>query len=334
MATCSPCQAGYYCPTPSTQTPCPAGTYSAAVSATSSSICSPCPAGAYCLSASAAPTACLPGTYNSQAGGSTSSSCLYAPAGTYTAGSGATAYVNCSAGTYHIGTGGSACTACATGTYGGSAVGLSTPCAPCAANSYCTTPTSQTACPANTYSAAGTSSQLNCSCSVAYTCTYTKSIKTVVTLVNITLAQFNNNTGGVRTAFLQAIALAAGVPVSTVTITNTVALSGGNRRLLLMSENSQQSSPLAHNNLDHPSPPRQDSATGKKPQQIDVYCSISGASGLADLQSQLTKRKLTMRSHEVAPLHSVTARRVWTARSAPPPPAAVVKASSASAGRL
>jgi len=81
-------------------------------------------------------------------------------------------------------------------------------------------------CPANTMSDAfNTSTLLNCRCVAGYVCTYTKRITATVRIPNMTLATF---TSSYQAAFLQAIATAAGVDVSHITI---VSASTASRRL-------------------------------------------------------------------------------------------------------
>ena len=80
---CTPCTAGSYCPA-NTVTPigCPAGTYSSATSATSSSTCQTCLRFNYCPTGSATPTPCANNTENLNTGGTSQSSCQTCPSGT------------------------------------------------------------------------------------------------------------------------------------------------------------------------------------------------------------------------------------------------------------
>ena len=130
-------------------------------------------------------------------------------------------------------------------------------CPLCAANSYCPNSTTIKVCPENTVSNEGSSSLLDCRCAPGFSCTYTKQITAVVTL-NATATSFNDDVGGVKTAFIAAVAAAAGVPVSSVHIGSVSTASG--RRLL---------------SLD--------------PESIRVYATISGATHLRDLGSHLAK---------------------------------------------
>ena len=80
--TCTPCTAGSYCPADTvTSIQCPAGTYSSATSATSSSTCQTCPRFNYCPSGSSAPVPCANNTENLNTGGtSQAASCQQCPA--------------------------------------------------------------------------------------------------------------------------------------------------------------------------------------------------------------------------------------------------------------
>jgi hypothetical protein len=86
----------------------------------------------------------------------------------------------------------------------------------------------------HTTSNAGSFSRLNCKCTPGYSCTYYKKIQAIVTL-NVTITDFNNDVGGVRTAFLAAMAAAANVTSDHVVIngvTVSSAASQQGRRLL------------------------------------------------------------------------------------------------------
>ena len=81
-------------------------------------------------------------------------------------------------------------------------------------------------CPPNTQSVPGnTGSLLGCRCLGGFTCSYTKRLAVTVRIVNMTQANFTTN---YQTSFMRAIAGAAGVSVSQVTMVG--AISG--RRLL------------------------------------------------------------------------------------------------------
>ena len=64
---------------------------------------------------------------------------------------------------------------------------------------------------------------LRCLCAGGFTCAYTKRIVATITLGNTTVAGFNADAGGVRTALVRAVALAAGVPEARVAIQSVVA---------------------------------------------------------------------------------------------------------------
>jgi len=63
--------------------PCPAGTYSAVMGATSSATCSACTAGGYCPAGSSAVTSCPAGTYSAVMGATSSSTCSACIAGSF-----------------------------------------------------------------------------------------------------------------------------------------------------------------------------------------------------------------------------------------------------------
>jgi hypothetical protein len=109
-------------------------------------------------------------------------------------------------------------------------VASSTDCPLCPANYYCPNTTTIKACPANTFSAAGKYSLLDCRCEPGFSCSYTKQINAIITL-NTTATSFTSDIGGVRTAFIKAVAAAAGVPISAVRI-GTIKATTSNRRLL------------------------------------------------------------------------------------------------------
>ena len=144
------------------------------------------------------------------------------------------------------------------------------------ANSYCTNPTTVASCPAHTSSPAGSSSLLQCRCNQGFRCAYTKRITATVTL-NSTVASFNNDTNGVKTAFIAGVAAAAGVAPSQVTI-NGVTPKAGGRRLL---------------------------SAGSF---IEVRTSVEGAERLHRLDHHLSKHSLTLhQGHVWEESHSVLA---------------------------
>jgi hypothetical protein len=72
-------------------------------------------------------------------------------------------------------------------------------------------------------------SQLGCRCNAGYACTYTKRITATVT-INGSMADFNANVGGIHTSFINAIAAAAGVQPSQVSVIGVTPQPGGGRR--------------------------------------------------------------------------------------------------------
>jgi hypothetical protein len=117
------CQAGYTCVGAAAtgyENPCPKGTWSATVGATSSAVCQPCPAGSICAAGSALPTQCPAATYapneNTTARHNADfSNCLACPAGMW-CGIGTIVPTACASGTYST-TGQSSCTKCMKGYY-------------------------------------------------------------------------------------------------------------------------------------------------------------------------------------------------------------------------
>jgi hypothetical protein len=168
---------------------------------------------------------------------------------------------------------------CGLGAYQGS-TGASI-CSTCPVGQYCPSATTSvpSSCPQHTTSVSGSSSLLHCTCVNGFFCSYTKKITAVVTL-NTTLSNFNSDFGGVRTAFIAAVASAAGVVQSKVTI-NGVAQKTGGRRLLSVS-----------------------------PYLIDVRATVHGADRLRDLASHLARHSVHLHhSHTWAEDHSVQPTR-------------------------
>lgn len=91
----------------------------------------------------------------------------------------------------------------------------------------------------HTKSAIGSYSRLNCRCDPGYSCAYYKQIQAIVTL-NSTLADFNNNVDGVRTAFLAAMAAAANVTTDHVTINGVSSRTPGLQARRLLSVSSER----------------------------------------------------------------------------------------------
>jgi len=226
-------------------------------SSASTLTCPNCSSGTYSLAGNTACTNCGYGSYSA----AVSSACTTCPVGTMCNSVTTPAPVNCGQGNYQGSTGQSFCLTCP-------------------ANQYCSSATTQTpaSCPAHTFSANGSYSLLQCECVPGYNCAYKKQITAVVTL-NTTLYNFNNNVNGVQTAFLQAVAAAAGVSPSQVVV-NTVVSSTGNRRLL----------------------------SEKSNKFIDVYASVRGAERLHRLDAHLARHSLTLhKGHSWQEAHSLTA---------------------------
>ena len=261
------CPAGAYCPLTGTSTPttCPVGSYCPSAGA---SVPTVCPAGAYCLSAGAsALVACPAGTYCPSTGASVPTVC---PAATYCPATGASvptpcpvgafcplasasaptpcplgqacptaglaSGANCSAPTYANATGLSACLPCPVGTLNPTnATGRTSVCPACPGNGYyCPSPIQLMQCPASTNTSAkgGASNLLACVCNPGLVCTYYKTISATFTLQNVSLADFNRDLNGVRTAFIASVAAAANVDVSSVTIVSASNATSTSRRLM------------------------------------------------------------------------------------------------------
>ena len=131
-------------------------------------------------------------------------------------------------------------------------------------------------CPPNTGSLADQGSLLDCRCVEGFQCTYTKKISATVTL-NTTKSDFDSDVGGVKTAFLAAIAAAAGVDPSQVVI-NFVS-SGTGRRLL---------------------------SADFHPEFISVRSIVHGATSLEGLSGHLAMHSATLhQGHTWEEMHSV-----------------------------
>ena len=189
--------------------------------------CLGCPAGTYAAAAGASVcVGCASGSYAAESG---SSRCSLCPAGGYAAvvvGCGL-----CGAGTYTSAAGASACVACAAGTYGSHANATANACVGCAAGTYAPAGASVcVGCPAHTSSAYGAAASLmDCACIDGYACVYVKRITVLLTLQNMTLAQF---TPAVQANLVASVASAAHVPVSSVTLVSYAAAAAGRRRLM------------------------------------------------------------------------------------------------------
>jgi hypothetical protein len=170
------------------------------------------------------------------------------------------------------------------------AVASSIDCPLCPINYYCINPVTIKTCPTHTSSAVGSSSLLNCRCDPGYKCAYSKRITAVVTL-NATTSTFNNDVGGIKTAFINAVADAAGVTPLHVTINSVVAKGGGGRRLLALE-------------------------TGRRLLSIDggfidVFASVQGAERLHKLDVHLSKHSLSLhQGHSWQEAHTVTSTSI------------------------
>ena len=231
------CMPGFWCAAGSTvQTPCAAGTYQPYANQASVGACLTCPAGSYCLLNSATPTPCAAGSFLGTSGGISQASCVACSAGNYCL-EGASSQTPCAVGSYAASEGGKSqanCSVCSAGTYDALTLGRTTQCPACAVNSYCLFALSQAPCPVNTVSIAGAASQLQCTCVLGYSCTYTKRIAATVTLNNTSLDAFNADTDGVKTKFIAAMAAAAGVTPAQVTIISVQAHHAAARMRLMM----------------------------------------------------------------------------------------------------
>jgi hypothetical protein len=151
----------------------------------------------------------------------------------------------------------------------------------------------QRQCPANTQSQPGATSQLGCRCITGYACSYTKRISATVRL-NASAADFNDDVGGIRTAFINAVAAAAGVPASQVTIGSVT--QRGSRRLLSSDEEDLI--------VDYSATPPPDAAGDAT---TEVHILVEGSQDLRSIHHSLAL------STAWQPFHAVRARRVMTA---------------------
>jgi len=257
---------GQYCPlATTTPTQCAAGSYRGEPGATAQGDCAICIRGNYCPIGSVNPTNCSAGSYRFTTGAlaqADCSACLvaqYCPIATTTP-------IDCPIGTYRSTTGAAALADCAQ----------------CTVNNYCPQRSiNPTACPPNTASVAGSSSLLNCRCVEGYQCSYTKTITATVTL-NSTATDFNADVGGVKTAFIAAVAAAAGVPISKVTILGVAAKTSGRRLLSLFAGPSTDES-------------------------IVVRAKVHGATHLRELDTHLSRHRVGLHvGHEWVENHVVS----------------------------
>lgn len=188
---------------------CSPGLYSLSAGLASASLCVTCPAGSLCPGGPTI-TQCTAGTFSLSTGFRSQGQCSICPPGNYCPG-GATVNL-CPLGSYSLATG----------------VTRALDCNSCPANFYCRNTTSITACPTNTNSPAGSSDLGRCTCNSGYSCTTSQVVHAEITLP-LTIQDFE----ALRTAYIAAVAAAAGVDVSQVIIVSvTTAPGGGVRRLL------------------------------------------------------------------------------------------------------
>ena len=155
----------------------------------------------------------------------------------------------------------------------------------------------------HTTSVSGSYSRLNCKCDPGYSCTYYKRIQAIVTL-NSTAYDFNNNVGGVRDAFIAAMAAAANVQSQHVTINGVVSRassasgSGGRRLLSLPSSRlakavrGEKALSVADEFAAMPAASTEDimsvrSATADEPKTIRVFATVANAGRLNHLEHKL-----------------------------------------------
>ena len=285
---CTVCPSGNYCPeTSTTPTDCPITTFRGVVGATSMPDCVPCPAGLYCPVETTTPVPCAAGSYRGVPSAGDQADCPVCPVGSYCPLQTVTP-IRCRAGTHRDIVGGSQlshCLLCQPGTYS-LVVGRSSNCPLCESNFYCRTSTTKDVCPLHTTSSSGSYSRVNCLCDPGYQCTYYKQIQAVVTL-NATLWEFNNDINGVRTAFINAMAAAAGVHPSYVTI-NEVMAQGRRRRNLLSDDGSYAG------------------------ETINVHASVTGAVKLRDLDKHLNRHSASLhiahRWEQAPQIHAIAIR--------------------------
>lgn len=175
--------------------------------------CSVCPVGGFCPGGYNI-SECSPGTYTFSSGLRQQEQCHTCPSGYYCPGG--ALRVLCPSGSYSI----------------ASNLVSEDQCQICPINYYCPNSTMQLPCPANTLSAVGGSDLGDCKCAPGFKCELTKVVHAEV-ILPFTITTF---TPELQLAYKEAVALAAGVNVSHVTI---IAVSevqytpgGGRRRML------------------------------------------------------------------------------------------------------
>lgn len=225
VAVCGQCAAGRYAPVGSGAClPCAAWSFSAAGGA---SACANCSLGFYAAAGSTQCSACPPGRF-SLSPISSSGGCQLCESGKYCAGGieaakpGGQQVRDCPLGTYRMDTG----------------MYLPSQCTPCPGGSFCPSPVIIGSCPKGTSSNASSTSQLQCTCQVGYSCNYQRVVNAVVTLL-MSLQDWNANSA-VRTAFVNAVAQSARTTADKVVIASATAsrssMGGGARRLLSLGD--------------------------------------------------------------------------------------------------
>lgn len=220
---------------------CPEGQYGKNTGMTSASSCTVCGPGNLCPGGPNV-TGCAPGTYSRQTGLREQAQCLTCPAGFYCPGATCASGNDCS---INPATGvcsgpdcrnGSTTMTCPDGSYS-TRTGLSaaTECPLCPKGYYCPNATTMVQCPANTYCDVGKHDLSECLCAPGYQCIITKVVHAEVVL-QMSVDAF---TADLRQKYIAAIAAAAGVDVSLVTIRNvfSVSLPPSGRRLLSLRRN-------------------------------------------------------------------------------------------------
>ena len=255
-----PCTAGHFCVEGEvTPQPCAAGTYQGATGGSGQSACPACPAGSYCPAGASQGLACVAGTYQSTGGGSRQQDCLLCQPGTYSAQAGLT----------HV-------------------------CSPCPEDYFCPTSTTLHTCPDHMTSRNGSYSITGCVCDFGWDCEYVKEIRASIR-VNSSYADFTGNVGGVRSAFIHAVAQAAGVSADKVTIHSVTDTGGLRRRLLGLQRGAVGVHGHAHDAY---------------ADSIHVQASLKEAVGIRNLKRHLNSHaKLHLHGHTVTSAHVGLARQ-------------------------
>jgi hypothetical protein len=187
---------------------CGPGLFSEDMGIRSPADCLVCPAGSLCPGGSNI-SQCGPGTFGASTGLRSQGQCSACPRGSYC--TGGASVLPCPKGSYSIATG----------------LDQASACGRCLAGFYCPNATVIVACPSNTNSPAGSSDLVSCTCNAGYKCTVTKVVHAEVTLP-VSAAAFAQ----LQTAYIAAVAAAAGVDISKLVIVSITPAAGGGRRLL------------------------------------------------------------------------------------------------------